>query len=326
MRLGSDDRDIYGLPVTSIGEGAFSNCKLLKTVIIPDTIVFIENNAFKNCSELLEVKFGRDVHVNSVTSIGEGAFANCGNLEKIKIPSSVTRIGRYAFAGCDQLTEIIIPHNTTSIGEGAFHGCSELTDITIWSDKIKINKDAFSDCTNLKNITLKSINSNQLESDLYYACANTPWRLDHPLLIVNNVLKKCDNRITKVTIPNDVTSIDSKAFVGSNQKNVIIPNSVTSIDYGAFTDKKSITIYGESESYAEKFAKTYGIEFVSINDIIMGDVNLDEEVTAADIAPLQQYLLTETDLSSKAAFQADLNYDGKLNAIDLTLLKQLIGN
>ena len=54
---------IDGKMVTAIGDKAFSGCKSLKTVIIPDTI----------------------------TSIGKNAFSDCTNLEKILIPKSVKK-------------------------------------------------------------------------------------------------------------------------------------------------------------------------------------------------------------------------------------------
>lgn len=41
-----------------------------------------------------------------ITSIGYGAFANCGNLTSITIPSSVTSIGISAFFRCVQLANI----------------------------------------------------------------------------------------------------------------------------------------------------------------------------------------------------------------------------
>ena len=69
--------DTYeGLPVTSIGNGAFTQCTSLTNVVIPD----------------------------SVTNIDRWAFSYCTNLESIVIPDSVTSIGDYAFFNCTSLT------------------------------------------------------------------------------------------------------------------------------------------------------------------------------------------------------------------------------
>src|SRR5262249_3690290 len=64
---------------------------------------------------------------NSVTNIGNGAFADCTNLTNVTIPNSVTSIGDYAFMDCTILTSVTIPNSVTSIGNGAFADCWSLT-------------------------------------------------------------------------------------------------------------------------------------------------------------------------------------------------------
>ena len=56
----------------------------------------------------------------------------------------------------------------------------------------------------------------------------------------------------------------------------------------------------------------------------IGDMKLDGQVNTADAVALQQYLLTVRTLNTEQAAQADLNGDGRLNAIDLTLLKRML--
>jgi hypothetical protein len=88
------------LPVTSIGDSAFSFSQLT-SVTIP----------------------------KSVTSIGDFAFS-INELTSVTIPNSVTSIGVYAFFG-NQLTSVTIPNSVTSIGDGAFSGGNQLTSVTI---------------------------------------------------------------------------------------------------------------------------------------------------------------------------------------------------
>ena len=66
---------------------------------------------------------------NSVTSIGDGAFEYCAELQEITIPSSVTSIGARAFYYCDSLAEVIIPESITEIGDEAFMYCSNIKKI-----------------------------------------------------------------------------------------------------------------------------------------------------------------------------------------------------
>ncbi len=66
--------------------------------------------------------------------------------------------------------------------------------------------------------------------------------------------------ITSATIPDTVVSIGWFAFNDcSALTQVFIPKSVTDIGYEAFSGCKRVTIYAERDSYAEKYAKSYGI-------------------------------------------------------------------
>ncbi|MBP0970497.1 MAG: leucine-rich repeat domain-containing protein, partial [Oscillospiraceae bacterium] len=78
--------EIGGVPVTGIGDNAFSWCEKLTSVTLPD----------------------------SLTRIGVGAFAGCTHLTDITIPKNVTSIASPAlFSYCDALRSIAVdPDNT----------------------------------------------------------------------------------------------------------------------------------------------------------------------------------------------------------------------
>ena len=169
-------------------------------VIIPETIAF-------------------DGTTYSVTSIGDGAFANHSGLTSVTIPNSVTSIGNYAFFNCSGLTSVTIPNSVTTIGEFAFAYCSGLTSVIFNAEKCTKMISAFSDCTNLTSLTIG----------------------DKVTIIPNFAFPHC-SKLTSVTIPNSVTSIGDSAFNGcSGLSSVTIGNSVTSIGDCAFYNCSGLT-------------------------------------------------------------------------------------
>ena len=68
---------------------------------IPSSATGIGNGAFSGCSSLTSV-----VILEGVTSIGISAFYDCSSLTSVTIPKSVTSIGDYAFYNCDNLKDV----------------------------------------------------------------------------------------------------------------------------------------------------------------------------------------------------------------------------
>ena len=69
-----------------------------------------------------------------------------------------------------------------------------------------------------------------------------------------------NSALTKVTIPESVSKIDWFAFYGSGMLEcVVIPSSVTKIEYGVFDGCSRLTIRCEKNSYADRYAKSYGM-------------------------------------------------------------------
>lgn len=139
-----------GLPVTAIGKNAFYNYSwLLLSVSIPNSVTSIGDAAFASCHTLTSINIP-----DSVTSIGDYAFTDCTSLETIIIPNSVTSIGSSAFSDCSKLTSVTIPNSVTSIDYRAFYNCASLENIIIPDSVTSIGNRAFSDCTSLTSIII----------------------------------------------------------------------------------------------------------------------------------------------------------------------------
>ena len=237
--------------VTSIGSSAFSGCSGLTSVTIPNSVTSIGGYAFSGCSGLTSVTVDKNngtydsrnncnaiietstnklivgcnntIIPNSVTSIGDGAFAYCSGLTSVTIPNSVTSIGEVAFSDCSGLTSVAIPNSVTSIGGYAFAYCSGLTSVTFNAEKCtEMGSNSFPVFNGCKSLTTLTIG-------------------DKVTTIPDYAFGECSG-LTSVTIPNSVTSIGDGAFADcSGLTSVTIPNSVTSIGGAAFRDCSGLT-------------------------------------------------------------------------------------
>lgn len=153
-----------------------------------------------------------------------------------------------------------------------------------------------------------------------------------------------------------------------NLETLVIPDSVKKIIYdsgflGGDSYETTLTIVGSAGSYAEKYAKKYGIKFVDLKEynsgdvtlnnvdlnstesvtetptssetaeetkaesLKLGDINLDGDVIIADAILLNKYLVGSVTLSEASQKNADCDKDGKLTSSDtLVILDYVVGS
>ena len=136
---------------------AFSGCRNLKSVEIPDSVTRISDWVFNDCRNLVSITIP-----DSVTSIGYSAFYNCTSLKSVTIPDSVTSIYNHAFGGCTSLESVTIPSSVMRIEDYTFWKCRSLASITIPDSVTRIGYMAFCDCARL--------------ADVYYSGSEEEWR------------------------------------------------------------------------------------------------------------------------------------------------------
>ena len=182
--------------VTSICNGAFSDCVNLKSVRMGNSVTTIESYAFAY-SKLTNVTLS-----NCVTSIDEGAFEGCSGLISVNIPNSLTSIGYKAFYGCNNLTSsVTIPSSLESISGYAFYNCSSLKSLSISEGVKSIGDYAFSYCTSLKQVTIPN-SVTTISGHAFWNC----------------------NGLNSVTIGNSIKTIGKSAFFCYNMTSVIMQN------------------------------------------------------------------------------------------------------
>ena len=117
-----------GKSVASIGPSAFSGCRELLSVTIPSAVKVIETKAFFNCGKLTSFSVDKenktyDSRGNCNAIIETATNTLIYGCKNTVIPNTVTKIGEEAFAYCVALTSIEIPNSVTDIKSGAFSGC-----------------------------------------------------------------------------------------------------------------------------------------------------------------------------------------------------------
>ena len=154
----------------SAGRGTFSNCTNLKSIILPNGLMYIKQNCFIGCKSLTNISLP-----DSITSIGSHTFDGCSSLTSITIPNSVTNIGMYVFRDCSSLANITIPNSVTRIENDTFDNCSSLASITIPESVTSIRQSAFGNCSSLTNITYKGTKEQWNKIDKSIVSGEVDW-------------------------------------------------------------------------------------------------------------------------------------------------------
>lgn len=249
----------------TIKDGAFRGCTALTNVEIPDGITTITSLAFSDCSSLMNIGFPKNLKV-----IGVNAFRDCSSLKNVAIPSGVTEIDDFAFGECEALTNIDLPDTLKKIGKNAFDRCSSLNHVTIPEGISKIEKYLFSDCTSLTEVSLpKTVTS--ISQSAFEGCKSlTSIELPKDLEIIEGYAFSYCTSLIEITIPDGVKEIPIYCFNGCDAlTKIVLPGSVNYIDdnqvFGG-VDHDVFTIYGLTNSYAQKYAEEQGFKFVSTGE------------------------------------------------------------
>lgn len=228
--------------VFRIGDQAFYECALLKTVNFPSTVKYIGVQAFWN-TPWLENDLEKNQYV-VVNKILISVSDKCVSGKKLDIPSKlgIEAIGScvvYSNNGVIDIEEIVIPKGVTKICSRAFVNVPEVKKVSIPA-------------------TVTIIGS--------YAFHNTEWfekqiKTDE-LVIINNVLYSAPLYTkTAVTIPDNIVSISGSAFTNNQElTSVKIPSSVKDIGDWAFGNCHNLKTVTLSEGLEEVGAAAFKMD------------------------------------------------------------------
>ncbi len=185
----SIDGVLYSSDLTTLIK--YPQAKEGTSFIIPDNVIYIDNEAFRDCKSLIHINIP-----DSVISIGDHAFEGCQSLIFLRIPEKLIYIGSSVLYGCrsldhsctpigreiereyefdweddfgvvysedeksllrcsdESIKEYTVPMGTIAICKYAFQDCKMLESISIPESVKIIDYSAFSGCKSLKSIQL----------------------------------------------------------------------------------------------------------------------------------------------------------------------------
>lgn len=168
--------------VRKVASNVLKNCKKLKTITLPETIIKLEKDSFTDTSKVAVYieKGGYKYRFDKFRLDGTGSVAvnspRDKNISSANIPSTVriagvnfriTIISKSAFKSCSKLKTVTIGNNVSTLGESCFASCKALTKVTIGTSLNKINKSAFNGDSKLTTITIKSAELKTVGSSIF---------------------------------------------------------------------------------------------------------------------------------------------------------------
>ena len=250
--------------VLSIGDSAFIYCDALTTVTFAENsqLKSIERAAFWG-SEHVHPRFKEIKIPDSVETIGNGAFYECRDLERIALPSALQTLSSVTFYNCTALSEVTFPASLKTIESSAFSGCRNLSEVKLPASLTAIQSSVFHLCINLKTVSydgsLEQWSRITADNDvLGYSCPSLVMG-DYTaqfILVKNGFLDPPPKTVTitkytgtesTVILPSTisgwpVTKIGEDAFQDNTTiTSVTIPDSVTEIGSNAFAGCTNLT-------------------------------------------------------------------------------------
>lgn len=161
--------------VTTMQENTFNGCTSISSLKVSDTVTSVATSAFTGCEKIVEITAPVCVYKNiamrnvvnaqiigsgtvdagifnatgiikvtlsdGITTIADGAFEDCAELEDVAISttSALKKIGANAFKNCYKLTSIVIPANINEVADNAFAGCYRLAVVYNLSQHLTIS-------------------------------------------------------------------------------------------------------------------------------------------------------------------------------------------
>ena len=255
-----------GNSVTSIGDYAFSGCKIKKTIWLTNTppqgyanlssaVHYVANDQYTSLnnvkiypylSSLFEVDGIKYVPVSpsertcDAIDCAYDTTATNINIENTVsykgVAMTLKEIKPYTCNTNDYIKQVKI-NFSGSIDKEAFSGCSAITSAEIKASII--DKEAFYGCSSLETIT---VNAKSLRTSAFASCATKESAIfEISVQTIGDISFKGCTKVESITLSDNLISIGDNAFEScSNLKEIVIPDAVKSLGGYAFSSCSSL--------------------------------------------------------------------------------------
>ena len=338
----------------TISGDAFSGCENLKSISIPESVVNIGPWAFdesgvKNDQSNWEngvfyvgkhAVFSDKTLVPSDLKIKEGtvsisvdAFDKCANISTVQIPNTVKYIGHSAFLGCEELKSAYIPESVTYIGGAAFgwrdggYGYEQGHNVVIYGyEGTEAERSAKSDGNTFVALDVKLADE---ESGI-----KVSGNIDEAAALEVKLLSSDKSKITyDITLTKDGKAIQPD---GTVTVKIPVPESLDGAKcrvYRVEENGKNTDMNAEFKDGFMVFKTTHFSKYILTTDdlsVVYGDINGDGKINTVDLAMLRKYLANKDPATGESSVSvgagADVNGDGKINTVDLAMLRKYLAN
>ena len=223
--------------ITNISEEYLEKLEIIKGELLINT---------KNIEEI-RIAQGLGIQVNPYDITEEGELLSSdGNLllmdsnGTVTIPNSVTKIGEGAFANLEGLKTIIIPGTCKEIGTNAFRNNTTLEKVVMQDGVEIIGLNAFSNCSNLENVQMPDSITYIKGSAFYKDNKLSSITLSKGLKQIDN-FAFCNTGLAEIRFFDNLITINAAAFEScSNLETIYISKSIENIDGTVFNSCPNI--------------------------------------------------------------------------------------
>ena len=279
------------------------------------------------------------------------------SITSVKIPGSVKSIGTGAFVSCDKLSSAEIEDGVKNIGSSAFLNCTSLKTAEIPESVTEIEKKALGytgwylgDGEKQPGFTISGYKNSAAEK---YADKNkfafnalgtavadeesgikVSGNIDEAAALEVKLLSSDKSKITyDITLTKDGKAIQPD---GTVTVKIPVPESLDGAKcrvYRVEENGKNTDMNAEFKDGFMVFKTTHFSKYILTTDdlsVVYGDINGDGKINTVDLAMLRKYLANKDPATGESSVSvgagADVNGDGKINTVDLALLRKYLAN